>query len=366
MKILHVLPALNKGGGIQKVVSDIVNQTTSASCVHHVVYLRGGRSEYSGIPDTMLVYEGGIAEESIWYALKYLRSIVTSGSYDVIHAHSPPSSTLAAIASVNFEIGFVVTNHNTNFSWTLALLERIIHFKTSVLIGVSDVVTKRNKKRAYFVKSLSFETIYNAVDIGIFRGPQSAKIELDNERVLPVRGRTITFGFMGRIVHQKGWDLLIDATAILKGRGYEIAVLMAGHCKNPAVLEKKISRCGVRDNVKYLGVVEDIGWFYRNVDIAVFPSRWEGFGLSAVEAVAYGCPVIATDLDVFEEVLEGNYIKVGVSAKSIADKFEEVINGPSVRFSSRSNRSNVLDRFSLERLGKDYLSVYHSVYGSRN
>lgn len=113
--------------------------------------------------------------------------------------------------------------------------------------------------------------------------------------------------FFGRLdVFQKGLDTLIRAYALLRARHPDVPLLVAGRGKDGAAVESLARELGVADGVRMLGPVSDA----RRLDllagarVLLMPSRFEGFGLVAAEAMAAGVPVVATRAGALPEVVD--------------------------------------------------------------
>jgi glycosyltransferase involved in cell wall biosynthesis len=110
-------------------------------------------------------------------------------------------------------------------------------------------------------------------------------------------GRGIpTFVAMGRLEHQKGFDLLIDAFAQLS-RDVSARLLIFGEGNLRAELQSRIDRYGLGDRILLPGYTPAPSAQMRAATAFVLSSRYEGFGLVLVEALAAGTRVIATDCD---------------------------------------------------------------------
>jgi glycosyltransferase involved in cell wall biosynthesis len=107
----------------------------------------------------------------------------------------------------------------------------------------------------------------------------------------------LSLGFMGRISPEKGLDLLLEALSLLKRRGLSLRLHIAGSGDSEAQVRDMAERLGIRTEVIFDGWVDDIASWLRTIDLAVFPSRYESFGIVVLEAAAYGCPVVATKAD---------------------------------------------------------------------
>lgn len=100
-------------------------------------------------------------------------------------------------------------------------------------------------------------------------------------------------GFVKGVFHSKGFDLLIDALALLRARGVDAEVLIGGGA-DPG-LEAYATERGVADHVALTGWNDDVMTFLCGCDVFCSPSRIEPFGLVMLEAMAAARPIVATD-----------------------------------------------------------------------
>ncbi|HET6388077.1 glycosyltransferase [Hyphomicrobium sp.] len=105
----------------------------------------------------------------------------------------------------------------------------------------------------------------------------------------------------GRLCDQKGQEQIIRALTYID----DARLVLAGGGPNEAALKDLARELQVADRIHFLGVVsrDDLGDLLGAADVFVFPSKWETFGLAAVEAAMSGIPIVAADLPVLREVL---------------------------------------------------------------
>lgn len=123
----------------------------------------------------------------------------------------------------------------------------------------------------------------------------------------PEAKKEIVFGNMGRLVEQKGQDILIEIAVYLKKRLSNFKIIIAGDGPLKSSLIKLANQKGVGRNIEFYGFVEDTWGFMKNIDVFLLPSRWEGFGYVLVEAMACGKPVVAFNVSSNPELVEDNY-----------------------------------------------------------
>lgn len=128
--------------------------------------------------------------------------------------------------------------------------------------------------------------IYNGIDLNEFEKSNHQQIYHPNN------GEHL-IGNSGRLVHQKGQKHLIELAFILKKKGYNFKILIAGDGELKQQLQNYAENLDVQDKIIFLGFVKDIRAFMEQIDVFVLTSLWEGFGYVIAEAMACGKPVVA-------------------------------------------------------------------------
>ena len=164
---------------------------------------------------------------------------------------------------------------------------------------------------------------------------------------------------------KKGQDVLIKATALLKERGYKIKTIFAGDEPQGVTGEmnrmKELARTvGVLDNVVFLGSILDVNKELEKADIFCIPSNYEGFGISAVEAMATGLPCVASNIVGLNEVVDdpsvGRLFEAG-NEIDLANTLEEVITHID-QYDSNTISNYARRRFSIQNMCEILLEVY--------
>ena len=112
--------------------------------------------------------------------------------------------------------------------------------------------------------------------------------------------------YVGRIQHEKGAHLLIDAAAQVLYQDPNVKFILAGTGAMLGVLRHRVDELGLADRIVLPGYVSNKtrDQLYQAADVAVFPSLYEPFGIVALEAMAAHCPVIVSDVGGLGEVVE--------------------------------------------------------------
>ena len=238
----------------------------------------------------------------------------------------------------------------------LSLLKRGLHriraISVDAAIGVSGFVVRRlidingtAPQRTHLV--------YNGIDLQPFlmSSPGSLNAEIGAAPETP-----IVF-CSGRVQPYKGFQVLLDAAAVLKARATRTAAyVVVGDGPYLPELRARAAELGL-DNVFFLGRRSDVPRLVSSATVAVVPSLWaEAFGLTVVEAMAAGVPVIgARSGGIPELIVEGTGLLVPAGdSTALADALEQLLANPdSARAMGAHARAYAHEKFSLERVARE-------------
>ena len=172
--------------------------------------------------------------------------------------------------------------------------------------------------------------------------------------------------FVGRMVHEKGAGVLIDAMSRIAESGLPAKLLIVGGGDRSA-LRDQAEKLGIGDKVYFAGYVDDdmLLKFYNVVDVAVFPSLYEPFGIVALEAMAAKVPVVTSDVGGLREVVDHGITGITTSAgnpDSLAWGIMQILNNPNAaRAMAETAYMKTLNAFSWSRIAEQTIEVYNRV-----
>ena len=359
MKILNVFYSF-KQGGVERLGIAIANQLAnyrdveSDVCIISKEYSEELLSEFS---KTVKVFK--LESKRKLRKLQYVRQlirIIKENEIDVVHVHQGnlmPFFLLIKTACP--DVTFYFTVHDTYiFSSDLNEMDRkIANLICKRIIAISDGVVK--DIRSCGIKKEKIKRIYNGINFDKF------KMVERKDRKEPFKIINVARFYP----QKKGQDVLIKATAILKERGYRIKIIFAGDEPQGVNVEmnrmKELAKTiGVLDNMVFLGNIQDVNKELEQADIFCIPSNYEGFGISAVEAMATGLPCVASNIVGLNEVVDdsrvGKLFEVG-NEIDLANKLEEVITHID-QYNSSVISSYARKRFSIQNMCEILLEVY--------
>jgi len=221
--------------------------------------------------------------------------------------------------SGNFDLIYVhFLSHNTPI---LYLLFKFFGKKKKLVINVhgSDVIKSRGKKIDRYnkkilkvsdkiiVPSVYFKNLmlaqYPEVPEKLYYISPSGGIDpklFYPVKTLPTHTAKPVLGFVSRIDNGKGWDIFLDALAILQSENFDFKAKIAGQGAHENLLKQKITDLHLQEKVDFLGVIDqkDLADLYQSFDLFVFPTmrEAESLGLVGLEAMACGIPVIGSHI----------------------------------------------------------------------
>lgn len=164
---------------------------------------------------------------------------------------------------------------------------------------------------------------------------------------------------VGNLRPMKNYKNAIKAVALLKDLDFEYHIAGMGECQDE--LLRLCQELGLEAKVRFLGYVESVSEMLASADIFLMPSSWEGFGLAAVEAMNASLPLVISDVAGLREIVGGGDCAVLVkpkSPKSIADGLRQLLNSSDKRCQLGETAFILSQKFSEDRMVKDYISLY--------
>jgi mannosyltransferase len=236
---------------------------------------------------------------------------------------------------------------------------------TKWLINRMDALVATSGRAAAFLDRPA-TVIRHGINMTEFQ-PPTDRAALRARLGLPPEATII--GCFGRIRHQKGNDLFVDTMiATLPAHPEAIAVIMGGVTPDNAGfvddLRARISAAALTARIVILP--EDKGWtiapWFQACDLYIAPQRWEGFGLTPLEAMACGVPVIATRVGAFEELIvddvTGKLIPPDDLPAMIAATHAALSDGLSLSRWAAACRPHVAAQFRIEHEAAALIKIY--------
>jgi glycosyltransferase involved in cell wall biosynthesis len=358
MRILQICSARELGGG-ERHLADLANSLARRGHDVHAVVVPSSplHGELSALLKQNILELPMRNSLNILSAFKLAR-ILKERRIEIIHAHVARDYPLAALAAGRAEgAQLLITRH---VLFPLNKSHRLTLRDVAAVIAVSHAVANRLRARRIFDRQ-KIVVIQNGIDVEQFARGREA-VDRPSARLI--------VGMIGHLAPIKGQKEFIRAAAKVCQSREDVDFVIVGEDKssrgeNRRRTEKLISELGLSERVRLIGWVSDVPKMLATLDLLVSPSRSEPFGLSIVEAMAAGVPVIATMSEGAQEIIEANRTGrlVPISDElALAGAIDELLSDckERERLSVNAQRA-VRERFSLERMVDETEQLYRAV-----
>ncbi len=384
IKILRVIGRLNIGGPAIHVVnlnagldparfeSLLVSGIENASegSMLHYAQSRGV------IPIVVreIVTEARLRFRDLKALVKLYRLIRQERPY-IVHTHTAKAGLLGRLAARLAGVPVIVHTYHGHVlhgyfspvkSWLLRHMEGALAHMTDRIIAVSDQV-KRDlvaygvavpEKILVIPLGLELEPFLRCT---VYRGEFRQELGLNNEARM--------VGIVGRIFPIKNHRLFLDAASYIAAKEPAARFVLVGD----GILRPQMERCardlGIADRVIFTGWRRDLPRIYADLDVLVLSSNNEGTPVSAIEAMAAGCPVVATRVgglpDLIAEGETGSLVPPG-NPQALAATILRLLRDPEAAGrTARTARAVVQERFTLKRLISDTENLYQEILNGK-
>lgn len=185
------------------------------------------------------------------------------------------------------------------------------------------------------------------------------KLNLEARRVLGIDSEEFVVGGVGRLHRQKGWDILCRAAALVQQSSPDIRFVVIGEGEERQALEQEPT-CA---DIDFRGYMEEASSLLGAFDLLVIPSRYEGLGLVAIEAMLSGIPIVAARIASLGEVLgDAARLVPPENPELLAEAIVELAGDPAQRADLVARGAERAPRlFDRDRMAEQTAAVYESL-----
>ena len=373
MDILHLITGLGQGGA-EQVVYEIATRLDPArfrTAVCSILEPTGERSVYADRLGDAGIEVLSLGLDHKWQLRRAarLKNILESRRPDVLHCHMFHANILGRRMGSRAGIDHIIsTVHISERRWRpwRFWLERWTDSLGDLTVCVSRATLEFQARKTRLPES-RFSVIPNGIDTRRFAEPSRPPIAVRAELGIDRDARIV--GGVGRLDRQKGYRYLIPAFDQLAGDDDALHLVIAGDGPTRRPLETLAAGTACPDRIHLLGRRDDVPDLIHAFDVFAMPSIYEGFGLTAAEAMAAGVPVVASAVDSLPEVLgvgepEGPVGRLvpprrpDILAEAIADILAHRPTEMIERARARARRE-----YDVEKMVRRYAELYDSIAG---
>ena len=312
-------------GGISRVVYHLAQELGAAG--HHVTVLTmsdenlaplelDGRVSVVRVPAWYvrpITFVDSVMQMNMAMVTAAVRMMQSGERFDILHMHD----WLVAFAGKTLldlfpELVGVCTIHATEYGRNNGIhndiqsyisgVEQKLAGELSCRVIVNSQYMREEVIRLFDVAGDTLDIIPNGIDPHMF---EPVQVDMSLRRCHAADNDRIVF-FVGRLTYEKGVHLLMDAIPKVLSRYQDVKFIIAGKGQELDALRQRAWNMGVAHRVDFPGFLpeEDLLKMFRVVDLAVFPSLYEPFGIVALEGMVAGLPVVVSDAGGLNEIVE--------------------------------------------------------------
>lgn len=355
LRVLQVINSLPVGGA-ERLLVDLIPAFTSAGIESRVLVLSqegDAHSEALRRAGAAVRFLGKKGTKSP-YRIMQIAAEIRRFRPNVVHGHLYPAILWTAVArSFSPRSAYLLTEHNTlnrrmDYSF-LQPLERWLYRRYEAVAAISPAVQEALEARLPIPRPL-IKVLPNGVELSRFASsrPRAWTGEGDFLVVMAARFNA-----------QKDQATVLRALALLPTR---FRCAFAGAGEEEAPMKALCESLGLSSRVEFLGIRRDIPDILSKAQAYVQSSHWEGFGLAAIEGMAAGLPVLASDVPGLAELVKGTGLVFPAGdEKALAKALEDLAADPGLHARlSQAGRPRAA-RYSIEACAASYISLYESL-----
>ncbi len=296
--------------------------------------------------------------------LRQLEDILRTDSYDIVHCHSPIGGALGRIAGKRMGVKVIYTAHGFHFfkgapplNWMVYYpIERMLARWTDTLVTINREDFARAKR---FHAAHTFRIPGAGVELERYRHAIRSRTEVLEEFGIPEDA--VVFISIGELNSNKNHAVLLRALKLL--RNPHLHLIIAGTGKLYDELHRLSEKYGIADQVHIAGFRTDVADLLHASDIFCFPSKREGLGFTAIEAMAAGLPLITSNrhgiLDYSVDGITG-FACPPDNETAFADAMRTLAEDSVLRKTMGLHNARAAEEFALETVLQEMRKIYEA------
>lgn len=333
-RILHELANLD-GGGVARLLYDYYSYMDKEIIHFDFVISDDIDNGILEIPLKELgctIYKIPSLKKNFKERMRMLDSIISSGNYDAVHSHNPKRSCFILSIAKKYGVSRRIAHSHIAYediSKTKEILDRFFLIRTKML--ATDLLACGEDAARYMwgkkvFQNNDYHIMRNAINTAKFQFSEEKRdcirtqMGLSDKKVL---------GIVGRLDEQKNHKFLLDVVKEVCAHRGDCVLLIIGRGPLEQDLKNQVSQLNIGDNIRFLGIRDDVDSLLNALDVFILPSLYEGLPVVLVEAQANGLPIVASDSITKEMAVTDliSFLPLTVSAsewaKTVMNDFEK-------------------------------------------
>lgn len=357
-RIIHLITTIERGGA-EKQLLILTQEQVAQNLDIEIFYLKG-------IPELKEEFErigakvnSSLANQSFFSQVLKFRRIQRSNNF-FIHTHLPQAELLAALSCK--KKSFVISRHNFEPFWPKksrfisTILSKYVSSRAVHVVAISHAIKDYLLSSNEVPKNLKITVVYYG-----FNNQRTKPRSMNQINDMELNSTSdFKIGTIGRLVPGKNYQTLLSALAQVCKVNPRIKLFIVGDGTSKNELLELAQNLDLTGNIIWLGRTEHIDEFLQKIDLFVFPSLGEGFGLVLLEAMLASKPIIAANNSAIPEVLGASYSGLfpTTDSKILSQKILEVVGDSLESQNLIDEYSKQIQLFSSKEMADKILNIY--------
>lgn len=356
VKILHVTSSLD-GGGIATLLYNYCSRMTDECFFDFAI-----TSKSKGFIEKKLenlgfnIFHIPRFKKNPIKHLSFLKKIIRSGKYDVVHDHSDYKSVFTMIYAKKMKVKVRIAHCHLSYvpeNFIKKLYRNF--FNWFVKKNATNLFACSIDAGRWAWKKTPFYVMKNAIDIEKFTFNKKFREAYRNELLL--NDDIFLIGNVGRLTYQKNHEFLIDIFAFYKKLDAKSKLIIVGEGELFNTIKNKIYKMNLEKDVLLLGTRDDVPSLMNAFDAFVLPTRFEGLGIVFIEAQCNGLPCFGTKERVPKEaIVSNNYFSI--SELCSADEWAKTIFKRKLERNNKNIKAIIENGYDIDTQAKELKDMY--------
>ncbi len=365
IRVLHVIGIMNRGGA-ETMIMNLYRKIDRTKIQFDFVENSFEKADFD---DEILKLGGKIyrcphynGKNHFQYKNWWKKFFENNTQYKIVHGHIGSTASIYLKIAKKYGLFTIAHSHSAGSDHSfMHLLYCLLSYNTrniaDYFFACSKVagIDRYGKK---IVNSNRFMVLNNAIDSNLFSFNKELRSKVRNE--LNLKNKMV-IGHIGRFTKEKNHIFLLNIFKNIYNQNKDAVLLLVGDGPLREKIEKLASDYGVKDNVIFTGVREDVNRLIQAMDVFVFPSVYEGLGIVLIEAQTSGLPCVISDKVPSESVMVKELVSSCKLTDSLDDWKYKIMSSLNIKRESRNNdiiKHGYDIAYTVKTLENFYLNQY--------
>ena len=342
IRILHVLQRMEAGGtqallmniyrniNRSKIQFDFLVEYPDKQFYDDEIIKLGGKIYYTSVRKNFNVFK----------YQKELKRIIKENDYKIIHVHAYTIGyfTLKTAKRCGIPVRIAHSHSNNMIKDFKTSFKRIL--QKLYLIYATDFMACSVEAGDYLFKGKKFDVLKNAIDSKRFIFNQKTRETIRKE--LNIKNEFVV-GHVGRLKIEKNHKFIINVFKKIKSKKSNSKLLLLGEGPFKKEILDLIKKEDIEKDVLILGNKDNVNEYLQAMDVFIFPSKYEGLGIAAIESQAAGTPIIISNGVPDETIISPICIKMSLEENTYEEWAQELINISENEFSHTNMQKYIIE-----------------------